>query len=221
MTTWTLDPAHTQIILLRQAHDGHDRPRQVPRRRRHDRPRRGRSDPLARRVPGRGRRASTRSSAARDDHLRSADFFDAERFPIITFRSTAVEATGGDDYRVTGDLTIRDVTHPATFDVELDGIVPGHARRPPRRPVGDDEDPARRLGPRTGTSPSSRAAGSSARRSSSRSRSRPMRSRRRSRPRRWGPRHSPSSSSGIRLRRANVEISFAGGRASVRPPPRR
>ena len=62
---------------------------------------------------------------ARDAHLRSADFFDVERYPDITFVSTAIEARGGDAYRVTGELTIRDVTRPATFDVSLDGIVPG------------------------------------------------------------------------------------------------
>ena len=65
------------------------------------------------------------SFGARDTHLRSADFFDAEQYPAITFVSTAVESVRGNDYRVTGDLTIRDVTRPVTFDVELDGIVPG------------------------------------------------------------------------------------------------
>ncbi len=62
---------------------------------------------------------------ARDDHLRSADFFDVGRYPEIRFVSTAIESRGGDAYRVTGDLTIRDVTRPATFDVTVDGIVPG------------------------------------------------------------------------------------------------
>jgi len=63
--------------------------------------------------------------AARDAHLRSADFFDVERYPWITFRSTTIERVGEDRYRVTGDLTIRDVTRPQTFDVELDGITTG------------------------------------------------------------------------------------------------
>ncbi len=62
---------------------------------------------------------------ARDTHLRSAEFFDAEAFPEITFRSTSVESPGGDHFKVTGDLTIRDLTKPVTFDVELEGIVPG------------------------------------------------------------------------------------------------
>jgi polyisoprenoid-binding protein YceI len=57
----------------------------------------------------------------RDGHLRSADFFDVETFPSMAFRSTRVEPAGGDEYRVTGDLTIRGVTRPVTLAVELDG----------------------------------------------------------------------------------------------------
>lgn len=56
----------------------------------------------------------------RDNHLRSADFFDAETFPEITFRSTRIEKDG-DDYTITGDMTIKDVTKPVTFDVEYNG----------------------------------------------------------------------------------------------------
>jgi polyisoprenoid-binding protein YceI len=48
----------------------------------------------------------------RDKHLRSADFLDCERYPQIRFKSTAVEEVGPADYRITGDLTIRDVTRP-------------------------------------------------------------------------------------------------------------
>lgn len=62
---------------------------------------------------------------ARDTHLRSPDFFDAERFPNITFVSTDVTQVADDRFDVTGALTIRDVTKPITFDVTLDGIVPG------------------------------------------------------------------------------------------------
>ena len=57
----------------------------------------------------------------RDGHLRSADFFDVEKFPTMTFRSTGVEATGEGRYAVTGDLTIRDQSHPVTLDVEYLG----------------------------------------------------------------------------------------------------
>jgi len=61
--------------------------------------------------------------ARRDAHLKSPDFFDAASHPNITFRSTAVKKTGDDRYAVTGDLTIRGVTKPATVDVELLGVV--------------------------------------------------------------------------------------------------
>ncbi|MFE6688310.1 YceI family protein [Streptomyces sp. NPDC057743] len=61
--------------------------------------------------------------ADRDAHLRGADFFDAENFPRMTFRSTAAEATGGDRYRITGDLTIKDVTRPLTIDLEFNGAA--------------------------------------------------------------------------------------------------
>ena len=56
--------------------------------------------------------------AARDTHLRSPDFFDADRFPEISVAFDGVEALGGDRWRVTADLTIRDVTRPLTFEVE-------------------------------------------------------------------------------------------------------
>jgi len=53
--------------------------------------------------------------ATRDNHLRSADFFDAEKFPTLTFRSTKVTKTRGSTFDVAGDLTIRDVTKPVTL----------------------------------------------------------------------------------------------------------
>jgi polyisoprenoid-binding protein YceI len=61
----------------------------------------------------------------RDGHLRSADFFDAEHYPTATFVATRVDARGGKDYAVTGDLTIRGTTRPVTFDVELLGFYTG------------------------------------------------------------------------------------------------
>lgn len=54
----------------------------------------------------------------RDGHLRSADFLDTEKFPKLTFKSTKVEAAAGDKLKVTGDLTIRDVTKSVVLDVE-------------------------------------------------------------------------------------------------------
>ncbi|MEU3047163.1 YceI family protein [Streptomyces sp. NPDC006984] len=59
--------------------------------------------------------------ADRDAHLRSADFFDAEAFPAMTFRSTAAEQLGGASYRITGELTIKDVTRPLSIDLEFQG----------------------------------------------------------------------------------------------------
>lgn len=59
----------------------------------------------------------------RDAHLRSADFFDVERYPHITFRSTRVERVGEDRYRIAGDLTIRDVTRPVVLDAEYEGQI--------------------------------------------------------------------------------------------------
>jgi polyisoprenoid-binding protein YceI len=61
-------------------------------------------------------------NADRDAHLRSPDFLDIERFPTLSFRSTAVRP--GDEpgrYAVDGDLTIRDMTRPVTLDVEYLG----------------------------------------------------------------------------------------------------
>lgn len=58
----------------------------------------------------------------RDDHLRSADFFDVERWPEIRFRSTQVEEVEERAYMVSGDLTIRDVTRPVTIPIELVGV---------------------------------------------------------------------------------------------------
>ena len=54
-----------------------------------------------------------------DDHLKSADFFDVEAHPQITFRSTSLETTGPAAGRMTGDLTIKGVTKPVTLDVTL------------------------------------------------------------------------------------------------------
>lgn len=59
--------------------------------------------------------------ADRDGHLRSGDFFDVENFPKMTFRSTSAEQLGGDKYRITGDLTIKDVTRPLAIDLEFQG----------------------------------------------------------------------------------------------------
>ena len=59
--------------------------------------------------------------ATRDNHLRSPDFLSCERFPEIRFKSTAVSQIGPFDYRVTGDLTIRDVTRSVPLSVRYLG----------------------------------------------------------------------------------------------------
>ncbi|KIF04300.1 polyisoprenoid-binding protein, partial [Streptomyces sp. RSD-27] len=59
--------------------------------------------------------------ADRDAHLLSGDFFDAETFPLMTFRSTSAARVGGDTYRISGDLTIKDVTRPLSIDLEFTG----------------------------------------------------------------------------------------------------
>ena len=62
-------------------------------------------------------------NADRDGHLKSNDFFDMETYPEITFRSTAVENVDAENYRVTGDLTIKGVTKPVTVDFEYTGTA--------------------------------------------------------------------------------------------------
>ena len=59
--------------------------------------------------------------AQRDGHLRSADFFDIEKYPTMNFKSTRVEVLDKKHAKLTGDLTIRDVTKPLTLDVEFVG----------------------------------------------------------------------------------------------------
>ncbi|MFD4540588.1 YceI family protein [Streptomyces bauhiniae] len=62
-------------------------------------------------------------NADRDTHLKSADFFKTDEFPTMTFRSTGAESLGGDDYRITGDLSILGVTRRITIDLEFNGAA--------------------------------------------------------------------------------------------------
>jgi polyisoprenoid-binding protein YceI len=64
----------------------------------------------------------TTGSEDRDNHLRSADFFDVENYPEMTFRSTNIRHVGEADFAVTGDLTIRGVTKPVEFTVTFEGV---------------------------------------------------------------------------------------------------
>ena len=61
--------------------------------------------------------------AGRDAHLKSADFFETEAHPKLTFASTSVIADG-DDFKVTGDLTIKGITKPVVLDLEFNGVHP-------------------------------------------------------------------------------------------------
>ncbi|PYF75543.1 YceI family protein [Pedobacter nutrimenti] len=58
----------------------------------------------------------------RDNHLKSGDFFDAEKYPVISFKSTAL-VKDGDDYKLTGELTLKEVTKSVKLDVEFGGIA--------------------------------------------------------------------------------------------------
>ncbi|GAB3179160.1 YceI family protein [Telluribacter humicola] len=59
----------------------------------------------------------------RDQHLRSADFFDAETHPKLTFVSTSVEKTGDDTYKITGDITIKGTTKSIVLNAEYGGSM--------------------------------------------------------------------------------------------------
>src|SRR5690606_9779575 len=58
----------------------------------------------------------------RDNHLKSADFFDAEQYPTLNFKSTKIEGDGN-EYQITGDLTIKGITKPVTLNTEFSGLM--------------------------------------------------------------------------------------------------
>jgi polyisoprenoid-binding protein YceI len=57
----------------------------------------------------------------RDGHLRSADFFDVDKYPVITFKSTKIESKGDNNYKVVGNLDLHGVTKEVTFDADYSG----------------------------------------------------------------------------------------------------
>ena len=61
----------------------------------------------------------------RDKHLRSDDFFNADKYPEIKFKSTSIEKTGENTYKITGDLTIRDTTKTVVLDTKYNGQIVG------------------------------------------------------------------------------------------------
>jgi polyisoprenoid-binding protein YceI len=84
-------------------------------------------DPTKSRAWGRVRVASIDTgNAERDEHLRSPDFFDAERYPDMRFESTRIQNIGGGGYDVKGDLTIKDRTR----ELEVGAVVEGAAEDP-------------------------------------------------------------------------------------------
>lgn len=60
---------------------------------------------------------------ARNNHLKSADFFDAAKFPSLSFKSNSIKPAGNKKFRLSGDLTLHGVTRPVTMDVEYKGTV--------------------------------------------------------------------------------------------------
>jgi polyisoprenoid-binding protein YceI len=73
--------------------------------------------------------------APRDNHLKTADFFDVESHPTMTFVSTSITPAGDGKYKMTGNLTLRGVTKPVTFDLES-----------PAGPITDPNSGATRMG---------------------------------------------------------------------------
>ena len=58
----------------------------------------------------------------RDNHLRTGDFFEAEKYPTIEYRSTGIKSFSGNEFVLTGELTIKDVTRPVELLVEFEGV---------------------------------------------------------------------------------------------------
>jgi polyisoprenoid-binding protein YceI len=88
-------------------------------------------DPLQSSVTATLQAASiTTGTEQRDTHLKSADFLDAEKYPTLEYRSTGVKSVDGNEFVLTGELTIKDVTLPVDLEVELEGVQ--------RSPYGQD-----------------------------------------------------------------------------------
>jgi polyisoprenoid-binding protein YceI len=123
MSTWTIDPTHSSVTFavkymmistVRGTFADVDGAIEF------DEPHPERSSVVARI----GAASINTGAAQRDAHLRSVDFFDVERYPSMTFRSTTIEPRG-DGWAIGGELTIRDVTRPVVLDALAHGVVPG------------------------------------------------------------------------------------------------
>lgn len=64
------------------------------------------------------------NDSQRDAHLKSKDFFETDKFPEMTFKSTKLERVSKDNYKMYGELTIKGITHPVELAMEFAGIVP-------------------------------------------------------------------------------------------------
>jgi polyisoprenoid-binding protein YceI len=62
-------------------------------------------------------------NSKRDEHLRSDDFFNSEKYPSMIFKSTSMKKVGDNRYKLKGNLTIRDITKPIELDVKLNGVI--------------------------------------------------------------------------------------------------
>jgi polyisoprenoid-binding protein YceI len=117
--TWKVDPAHSSVgfevkHMMISTVRGHFREFEGTLE--------AAEDPSQSRAWGSVKTASIDTgSAERDEHLRSPDFFDVERYPEARFESTRLDPLGGAKWRVTGELTIKDVTREVQFDAVVQG----------------------------------------------------------------------------------------------------
>lgn len=120
-TKWTIDPAHSQIqfkvrhMMISTVTGTFDQFTSVVEM--------SGEDLSSAKVHFEAETASIHTGAPdRDKHLRSGDFFDAENHSKLIFKATSLENTGGNEWKMKGDLTIRGVTKPITLDVEWNGV---------------------------------------------------------------------------------------------------
>ena len=160
-STWEADPAHSVAAVLGASHDGEQRPGRFRQDHRHHPAGRQGHHQEHRGGDASTRRPSTPASPSAIRHLKSADFFDVEKFPTMTFKSTKITKGEGNKLKVEGNLTIHGVTKPVVFDAEVtptitpaSGNKPAETRRAPAPPPSSTA----RTTASTGTSPSRQAA---------------------------------------------------------------
>ena len=122
VSTWTIDPAHSgvefavkhmMVSTVKGRFGSFEGKIQL-----------NEADPASSSVTASVETASVDTrEAQRDAHLLSDDFFGAEQYPKMTFRSTKVEHVEGDRWQITGDLTIRDATREVVLDTEYEGQI--------------------------------------------------------------------------------------------------